>query len=398
MTMETRKNIFTEHLEAWLAAKNNKKQRGEIVKHICFTAKVNPKSVPRSFRRVQMHDSGEPEKRGRKIRYGADVTAALRAISDAASNPCGENLHTQIPEYVRILRRDTMWSHSDAVTQQLLAMSVATVKRRTGQFSHLRRMVRGTSTPKPGSIKSLIPIRSGPWADAPTGTVQIDTVAHCGDSVAGDFIYTVNATDVATLWGSRRAQWNKGQEQTVESMEAIDTDVPFPIHEWHPDTGSEFINWHCKGWADGRGQRLTRSRPNHKNDNCFVEERNGHIIRKWVGYARFGAVEVVLALNHLYDVLTPYENHFIASRRIIAKERVGAKWKITREKKSLTPYERVLLRDDASDEAKAKLRAEHETLNPLIQKREVDRRLQRVFDIHKRFMVRTVEPYAEPKL
>lgn len=194
----------------------------------------------------------------------------------------------------------------------------------------------------------------------------------------------MNATDVATLWGARRAQWNKGKEQTVQSMEKMNDDFPYPILEWHPDTGSEFINWFCKRWCEAKNQRLTRSRPNRKNDNCFVEERNGHIVRKWVGYARLEDERLVVPLNELYDILTPYLNHFIASKRTISKERIGSKWKVKREKKSLTPYERVMARYDVSREAKAKLKAEHEMLNPLVMRQEIDRRLQRVFDTRKR--------------
>lgn len=390
MTMETKKNIFREHLPSWLKARKDKKKRSEIIRHIRFITGAHPKSVPRSFKRVQMHDSAQPEKRGRHVVYGADVTSALKDVSEAASHPCGENLHALIPEYVRIFKRDKIWPHSEETTEKLLAMSSATVKRRSERFAHVRKMIRGKSMTKPDNVKSLIPIRNGPWNDAPTGTLQIDTVAHCGGSVAGDFMYTVNTTDVATLWGSRRAQWSKGQEATVESMDRLDEEVPFPILEWHPDTGSEFVNWHCQRWSEKRGQRLTRSRPNRKNDNCFVEERNGHVVRRWVGYARLEEPEVVPALNRFYDVLTPYLNHFIASKRIMAKERVGSKWKITREKKSLTPYERVMARTDVSDEIKAELATEHDGLNPLVLKREVDRRLERVFDIHKR--------YGKPKL
>jgi hypothetical protein len=387
MTMETKKNIFKEHLRAWLTA--DKKGRGVIIKMICAVIKTHSKSVSRSFKRVQMHDAGQPEKRGRNVVYGPDVTAALKEVSVAASHPCGENLHAVIPEYVAIFKRDGMWHHSEETTKKLLMMSVATVKRKAEKFSHLRTMIRGKSTTKPGSIKALIPIRSGPWADAPAGTVQLDTVAHCGVTVAGDFIYSVNTTDVATLWGARRAQWNKGKEQTVRSMEQMDADFPYPILEWHPDTGSEFINWFCKGWAEAKGQRLTRSRPNHKNDNCFVEERNGHIVRKWVGWSRLDDERLVVLLNELYDVLTPYLNHFAASKRTVSKERIGSKWKVTREKKSLTPYQRVMARDDVAEEAKSKLRAEHEKLNPLVLKCEVDRRLQKVFDVRKQL--------AEPK-
>lgn len=382
MTMETKKNIFREHLAAWLGA--DRKSRGEIIKHICAVANVHPKSVPRSFRRVQLHGAGQPEKRGRGIVYGPDVIAALKDVSEAASRPCGEILHALIPEYVRIFKRDGTWKYDDVVTAKLLAMSVATVKRRAEKFSHLRKMVRGKSTTKPGSIKALIPIRSGPWADAPAGTVQIDTVAHCGDAIAGDFAYTVNTTDVATLWGARRAQWNKGKEQTVRSMEAMNADFPYDICEWHPDTGSEFINWFCKGWCEKKGQRLTRSRPNRKNDNCFVEERNGHIVRKWIGYTRFENEEMVDALNELYDVLTPYLNHFIASKRTVSKERVGSKWKVRREQKPLTPYERVMGRYDIPQEMKAKLKAEHEALNPLAMKNNIEKLVWKLYDSKKR--------------
>lgn len=386
--METKKNIFREHLAAWLAA--DRKGRGGIIKNICAVAKVHPKSVPRSFKRVQLRGKDEKERRGRPRVYGNGVTVALKEVSEAASHPCGENLHAVIAEYVAIFQRDGMWTHGKEATEGLLAMSCATVKRRAGKFSHLRKMVRGKSTTSPGSIKALIPVRSGPWGDAPAGTMQIDTVAHCGTTVAGDYVFTVNATDVATLWGARRAQWNKGREQTARSMGAMDEDIPFPVLEWHPDTGSEFVNWHCKGWAEAKGQRLTRSRPSHKNDNCFVEERNGHIVRKWVGYARFGEIEVVDALNELYDVLTPYLNHFAASKRTVSKERIGSKWKITREQRPLTPYQRVMARADVADEVKTKLTTEHGTLNPSVMKKKIDSLVQKVYDVHKR--------HGEPEL
>lgn len=210
------------------------------------------------------------------------------------------------------------------------------------------------------------------------------TVAHCNDSIAGDFAYTVNATDMATLWGERRAQWNKGQEQTVRSMDKIDALLPFPVREWHPDTGSKFINWHCKKWADNRKQRLTRSRPNHKNDNCFVEERNGHIVRKRIlVYAVRGAGSR-LCTQRFVRYSPPVPQSFSALRRIISRQRIGAKWKVIREPVSLTPHQRVLRRNDVSARTKAELRRVHARLNPLILKREIDRRLRRVFDVHTR--------------
>lgn len=384
MNMTTKNNIYQEHLKKWLGARKDKNQRGELVKHICFVTGVHPKSVPRSFKRIQMRGSNHEEKRGRKEYFTPDVTAALKEVWDVAGEPCAENLYGGVlSDYVRILTRDNAWPHSPKATKKLLAMSLGTMKKRTVKFVRRQFISHGKSTTKAGAIHSLIPVRSGEWDEAMVGTLQVDTVAHCGSSLAGDFVYTVNTTDVPTLWGTRRAQWNKGQAATVSSMEKMEKDMPFSVVEWHPDSGSEFINWHCKEWCEKRKQRLTRSRPNHKNDNCFVEERNGHIVRRWVGYTRFDAREIGVALNGVYDVLTPYLNHFVASRRIVSKKRIGARWKISRERKAKTPFQRVLERTDVGEEVKSRLKQEHETLSPLVLKREIDRRLQMVFNLQK---------------
>lgn len=384
MNMTTKNNIFQEHLSQWQKAGKDRKRRKEIAQHICFVAGVHPKSVSRSFWRAGRRHDGQGEGRGRKEYYTADVIFALKDVWETASEPCAENLFGVLADYVRILIRDNNWKHGQETTKKLLAMSLGTMKKRVVKFNRRLFLVHGKSTTKAGAIHSLIPVRSGPWHDAPVGTEQIDTVAHCGPTIAGDFIYTVNSADVPTLWGTRRAQWNKGQEATVNSMERVEKEIPFKVIEWHPDSGSEFINYHCYGWARQRGQKLTRSRPNKKNDNCFVEERNGHIVRRWVGYERLDAREVVDALNEVYDVLNPYLNHFVASRRIVSKERVGARWKVTREKQAKTPYERVLERQDVTDEVKAKLRQEHEALNPLTMKQEIEQRLIKVFATQRR--------------
>ena len=303
--MAKKHDIFEEHLTAWLKAEGNRQERRKIAAHVCFTARVHPKSVARAFRRVQVRDGSKSHRRGRRTTYGPDVTATLKEVWEIAGEPCAENIHPLVAEYVEVLRRDGMWHRGAETTTKLLAMSLGTMKKRLLKFRRMSFPTYGKSTTTPGTIRSVIPVRSGAWDAAPTGTMQIDTVAHCGFTTAGDYVFTVNSTDVATLWGARRAQWNKGQMATVRSMEAMACDVPFPVIEWHPDSGSEFINWHCLEWSWARGQVLTRSRPNHKNDNCFVEERNGHVVRRWVRYARFDAPELV-------DAVMPYD----VSRRI----------------------------------------------------------------------------------
>jgi hypothetical protein len=337
------------------------------------------------MRKLQLSDPSSKEQRGRPRYYTPDVIAALKEVWEIGSEACGENLHSQIKEYIETQIKANNWEHDDVATFKLRKMSVGSVKHYVGQFERTRRNFGGKGTTQKSSVISMVPIRMDGWDTAEAGVTQVDTVAHCGDTVAGDYSFTTNGTDVATLWGTRRAQWCKGQEATRTSLEAMRTDSTFPWTEIHPDSGNEFINAHCIVYAEGSHLRMTRSRPYHKNDNCFVEERNGHVVRAYVGYARLDVPKTVDALNDLYDVLTPYLNHFIASRRIISKERIGARWKVTREKVAKTPYQRVLERNDVTDEVKHKLRKEHSLLNPAKMKKEVDRLAQRVHDIQRQY-------------
>jgi len=370
MNMTTKNDIFTRYLKEYLKASNERKS--EILNHITDVTGMHRKACIRRFGVLQRKDPSSRETRGRPTYYTKDVDAALFAIWEAANELCGELLHPLINEYVTILRRDGMWIHSDEATGKLLSMSERTVRRRCRKFKVKYSIGKGISGTKPSALKSLIPIGKGPWHDRGTGSGQIDTVAHCGDSLLGDFIWTLNYTDIATYWVVPRAQWNKGEVATVLSMETIKKRLPFPWIYAHPDSGGEFINWHAKGWCDEQGIEYERSEPGKKNDNCFVEERNGHVVRKYLGYTRFDHLELVDLINEFYDVLGLYLNHFQTVRRTLKKERVGAKYRRIFETTAKTPYQRVLDRDDVSETVKERLQKEHETLNPLVLKRKID--------------------------
>lgn len=380
--MVTKKDVFKEKLGAYAGASRSGK--GAILDAISLVSGLTRKASIRRFRDLQLGGRYTLKKRGRPRTYTNDVIAALKEVWETGSEACGENLHPMIGEYIGAAIRERSWHHTRDATEKLRCMSLGSVKVYVGSFTRTRRSFGGRGTTKKSSIISMVPIRMDGWDTAETGVVQVDTVAHCGAANVGDFVYTTNGADVATLWGTRRAQWNKGQEATLVSLAHMrEEESPFPWTEMHPDSGFEFVNNQCLVYAEGTGLRMTRSRPYHKNDNCFVEERNGHVVRAYVGYARLDVFEVVEALNALYDVLTPYLNHFVASRRIVSKERVGARWKVTREKIAKTPYQRVLERTDVSDEVKQKLRDEHAALNAKQMKRDVDRLTSRVFDVQR---------------
>ena len=382
MNMANRQAVFEEKLAEYLKA--SKERKGEILDSVCEVAGLHRKAAIRKFRRLQMKDRHIHDQRGRRTYYTPDVDAALKDVWDATNELCGELLHGSINEYVRILRRDGDWRHSDDATGKLLAMGKRTVRRRCETFEKERGARKGLSSTKPSALKSIIPIFKGPWHDLPPGNGQLDTIAHCGTTLLGDMAYSLNYIDAAIYWIVLCAQWNRGQEATIESLKRIKNRLPFPFLMGHPDTGSESINWLCKEWFEKEKISITRSEPGKKNDNMYVEERNGHVVRKYLGYERIDAHECVALMNQLYEKLALYLNHFIPVRRTLEKKRVGAKYVRTYEKIAKTPYQRLMEHSSISDATKQKVQREHETLNPLHLKREIDAMIANIMRVNRR--------------
>lgn len=380
MTMRTKNDIFERYLREYLSALRARK--GEILDHVTDVTGMHRKVAIRRFRHLQCRDPAHVEGRGRPLYYTPDVTAALKDVWETGSEVCGELLQPIIGEYVDILLRDRMWHHSDEATGKLRAMSEMTVKRRVGGFMKMRRG-RGIFATKPSHLREMIPVFTGPWEGKPPGWGQVDTVVHCGASLLGDMAYTVNYVDVATLWIIPTAQWNKGERATRESLARIKEELPFALRGLHPDTGSEFINWFVKDWCDAEGIVLSRSRPAHKNDNAYVEQKNGHVVRRFLGYTRIDERRAIPAMNKLYSVLATYLNHFVPSRKCLRKERVGSKYQRIYARAE-TAYARVLTHDAVGEMVKEQLRRLHRGLNPLLLKREVDTLRAKVFAIQAR--------------
>ena len=388
MNMKSKTQVFERYKDEYFQAKALKKggrqEQTRILDIVCGVVRIHRKSASRKFNHLQKRDPFTEEKRGRPTYYTPDVTAALKDVWNASNGLCGELLHPLISEYVEIFKRDGTWKHGDEATGKLLSMKEMTVKRRVEDFEKVKRKGQGFSATSPSNIKTIIPISVGEWKDVDPGVVQADTVAPCGSTLAGDFIYTLNATDVPTMWNILRGQWNKGQEATRISEEYVRKNLPFLYLRRHTDTGSEFITHEAKRWGDQYSIQLTRSRPYKKNDNPHVEERNGHIVRKYVGYIRLDCREAVPALNNLFKVLNLYTNHFIASRKTIDNVRIGAKYKRTYGK-GMTPHQRVLAHPKISEAVKEKLRIEHAKLNPAFLLEEICKLQNVLYDIQKKY-------------
>ena len=384
--MKTTVDPFEKYKEEYWKA--NKKRKGEILNVMVELTGMHKKSIIRKFRKLQLADPASkecmPVRRGRPCIYNHEIISALKQLWELSLKLCGELLHPMIGEYLEQYKNNSDWKYGEEVDAKLLMISVSTVKRKVNQFFEKDRNTfrKGKSTTKSASIKTIIPIRDASWFDAKTGEGQLDTVVHCGNSLCGEMAWTLNYTDFKTYWIGLRAQMTKGQIATQKSLFYIKEKLPFDLLEIHPDTGSEFINYHLKNCCDEIGVKMTRSRPNHKNDNMCVEERNGHIIRKKVGYIRIDCQEAVDVLNKYYDTLCLFQNHFIAVRRTKNKVRVGSRYQRTFEP-AKTPYQRIIESTEISNDRKKELEKIHQSLNMFKLQEEMAKLLDKVWDTQK---------------
>jgi hypothetical protein len=316
---------------------------------------------------------------GRPREYDAlEVRPVLRAVWRAANYPCGRRLAGMMTDWL-----DGYEEHEKkvpaAVREQLVAASPRTLDR---LLRPLRVESRRKSLTRPGSLlRQQIPIRGSVWEENKPGWLEVDTVALCGGSVAGDFVWMLDAVDYATTWVSTRAMWNRGQEGTLLALADLEKCLPFPLLGLDSDNGGEFLNYHVMAWLQKRPKPvfLTRSRPYKKDDNAHIEQKNWTHVRQWFGFERHDNHEVVARLNALArGPLHQMLNYFHASLKLEKKERTP-EGKIRRiYKQAQSPLERVLASPEVKAATKVQLRAEKARLNPFALKREVDRQLQEI--------------------
>jgi len=323
-------------------------------------------------KRKRMKLCGKIPPRGRPRKYTTESIAALAFVWESYNYPSAERLIGSIAEAVRIFKRDKMWHFSPTDTGLLLSMSLGAMKLYCVSMAHKRGLMRGTGTTTPSNIKLAIPVFSGDWSKKGLGYGQIDTVVHSGEKLMGTMVYTVNYVDAATYWQEPIAQLEKSERATLVSMRLLEERLPFELKGLHSDTGSEFINWTAKAWCEREGIELSRSRPNKKNDNCFVEQRNNVVVRKYLGYERFDCQEAVDIMNELYGSLRLYLNFFQTTYKLIGKvPRIDSRGQKLKGHKRIydqpaTPLRRLLALPEVPEATKQKLAKQYEGLNPRV--------------------------------
>jgi hypothetical protein len=285
-----------------------------------------------------------------------------------------------LPELLEVLERQHELVLPAATKALLLRVSRATIDRLL-KPARARQPRRGLSLTKPGPLlKKAIPVRtSADWDDARPGFLELDLVAHCGDSAGGEYLYTLDTVDVSTGWSECIAVPNRGQRAVFEALQLIRHRLPFPLRGIDSDNDSAFINDHLYRFTQREGIIFTRSRPYKKNDQAHVEQKNWSVVRRLIGYDRYDSAQALAHMNAVYDGLRLYVNFFQPSMKLVAKQRVDTKVR-KRYDSAQTPYQRALRSPDVDDACKENLRRVYLGLNPVALQTRIDAHLKALWN------------------
>lgn len=353
--------------------RSGREHKTKILDEFCAVCGYHRKFALRLLNRGLKRKGHKP---GPKVRYDqARLLPTLKEIWLCGDQPCGKLLKAMLPLWVRF-----MPELDRTIQRDLLSMSAATLDRmlKPLRFRYRRR---GLCATRPGKrLRQHIPLRDGPPDTASPGHIEADTVAHGGESMAGDFVYSLTFTDVCTGWTEIRATWNKSARGILEQLKDIAARLPFRMKSFHADNGSEFLNWPLWDYLRNpkRKVKFTRSRPYRKNDNAHVEQKNWTHVRQLFGHERLEHEPLVALMNRVYERWNLLRNHFHPTFKLRSKRKQGSRYQKQYEPPR-TPYQRLLEAPELSPAARHQLKQQHSQLNPFELKKSVEQELKIFF-------------------
>jgi len=351
-----------------------KRAKSRLLDEFCATTGMERKHAIKVLRAPE----DPPERRGRKRTYGIEEYNTLRDIWIEAGQPCSKLMKAVMECYVQS-HELAHGALGPALRKRLLKISESSIDR----LLKPAKMASGPRRNRPSGIAAVrreVPIRAGEWAVAEPGWIEADTVAHCGGSMAGNFVWTLTATDILTQWTEVRSMWNRGAASTFDRLREIEDALPFLIRGFDSDNGPEFMNWHVLNYfrAEGKNVEVSRSRPYQKNDNAHVEQKNGTHVRGLLGHVRIDDPECVDPLNQAMTLWSLWKNLYSPVMRLVSKTREGGRYK-KRYDKARTPAQRVLECAMVTKERKATILQLLAQTDCFAMKKQVDQMLVDVF-------------------
>jgi Integrase core domain len=366
--MATRKELLAAIGSRYRAASRSEKER--ILDEFVATTGYHRKHAIRALR-ADAPAARPPAVRNRV--YDEAVKQALIVLWEASDRLCGKRLKAAIPILISAMERHGHLDLDTSVKQQLLQVSSATIDR---LLSETRRHVDGKRRRSGGgggvALRRLVPVRTfSDWGDPPPGFLEVDMVEHCGGvKTDGNFVHTLVLTDIATGWTECVAMPMRNQELIREALDAAASNIPFIMLGIDTDNDSAFMNQTIFDYCKERGVVQTRSRPYRKNDQAWVEQKNGAVVRRLAGYERFSGLGATRALANLYVASRLYINYFQPSFKLKSKKRDGARVAKLYFPPS-TPCVRLMESTSIDDATKARLKDECDTLDPMTLLRDI---------------------------
>lgn len=362
--------------------KATRKERGVILDEYCANTGQERKYTIKQFN-YKVTTKKPHERKKRKEVYGGAVRATLAKLWEIFDRPCGQRLKPLIETEAEKLRKLEEIECSDETMRKLKEISIATIDRKL-QHTKKEALI-GLKYKKKNETTLLnsVPVKTSADLDrTQPGNVQMDCVEHCGASASGEYVNTLTTVDILFGWWEGEAFMGKGQERTLEGIDATRKRSPVPWKEMHPDNGPNLLNWHAVAYAEETGVLLSRSRAYKKNDNCFVEQKNSTHVRKQFGYLRYDTEEELSIIRDLFrNELRLYKNFFQPVMKLIEKVRV--KGKVHRKyDKAKTPYHRIIESDEVDASIKEELTAIYKKLNPADLKRRINEKTKNLYEAY----------------
>lgn len=382
MVIQEKKSYLRDVKQRYLHA--NKQDKFNILNEFCTICGYHRKYAIRLLNTDPSKKIKPIHKPGRKSVYNdEEFLTALATIWFATDQMCSKLLVVAIPEWLPFYEQE-YGKLSEVNHYKLLQISARSIDRalKPKRLTHPK----GKSGTKPGTmLKNQIPIRAGEWKETEPGFMEADTVAHCGNSLSGDFVWSLTMTDIATGWTDCRATWGKGSLGVLDQIKSIEATLPFPLRGFDCDNGSEFLNQHLlRYFTDHKNKpSFTRSRPYKKNDNAHVEQKNWTHVRRLLGYDRIEDKRLVAQINDLYsNEYSQLLNHFNPNFKLLEKTKIGSKYQKKYDRPA-TPYARLLESKHVDEQTKQAMVELHKTLNPFRLQAQIQVKLKRIFQLIK---------------
>ncbi|TYO60892.1 transposase family protein [Bradyrhizobium hipponense] len=364
ISMGARREVMSAVMERYRST--TRAEKGRILDALCATTGWHRKHAVRALRRratVGPGEVGAPQER--KRRYGATIKDALTALWEASDRVCGKRLKVMIPILLPALEQHGRLRLGQADRDRVLAISAATIDRLLVDVKIAASGGRRRRAGFYSAIRREVPIRTfNDWNSPLPGFCEVDMVAHGGTSVAGSFIQTLTMVDVATGWTECLPLLTREGSLVVEAINRAQSLFPWLLRGVDFDNDSAFMNDVVVPWCREQKLEVTRSRAYKKNDQAFVEQKNGAVVRRLMGYGRFDGIETARVMGRLYAAARLYVNFFQPSFKLKEKRREGAKV-IKRYHPPLTPYERALAHPKVTAAVKKRLRDQYRSLDPV---------------------------------